>query len=282
MDPQAITQAIASSDALRGLPEASRAQAAATLQAIGSVRTAAPGGALIQAGHLGFSSGYFLLSGIATVHTASGRDIDVPAPALLGEMAQFKASDRRTATVTAKEPVTLLDFDWDDFYARMGSDHGAEAAAAVRAAIEALLWQRFNHPELLALPLFRGLPEPLMRKVCLPFAFLADRHAYSDGQRIFAAGERCQQTGHLLTRGTVKLKAGANEWLIASPHLMGVMPKNDPSLLWTADATAAGEATTYRFHWPTYLEHIQRRLSPTEQQQMIEAMKANAKEHLWH
>ena len=284
MNPKFIAERIEQSDAFRELDPSLRAKAAEIVQSMGTARTGQPGAPLIQAGHLGFSGGYFLIDGTATVLTSGEHRIDIVAPTLLGEMAQFKSSDRRNATVTATSEVIVLDFDWDDFYARAEAELGADGGVAVRAAIERLVSDRFNHPELLTLPLFRGLPDPVLRKVCMPFAWLADCKAYSDGARLFAPGERCQQTGILLTRGIVKLRIEATkqELQLSAPHLIGVMPKNDPSLLWTAEAIAVGEVVTYQFNWTAYLAQIQKRLSPGEQQQMIEAMKMNGKEHLWH
>ena len=60
------------------------------------------------------------------------------------------------------------------------------------------------------------------------------------------------------------------------------MPKQEPSLTWTATAIAQDDVEVFTFSWKTYADELQKRLTPDEQRQLIDAMKQNAAEHFWH
>ena len=83
--------------------------------------------------------------------------------------------------------------------------------------------------------------------------------------------------------GTVKLSKGpAQEMLVTAPNLLGVMPKNDPSLRWTATATARGAVEMLTFSWQTFTKKLEQRLARDEQQLLIESMRQNSSAHFWH
>jgi hypothetical protein len=136
---------------------------------------------------------------------------------------------------------------------------------------------------LLNLPLFRGLTDGLKLKVCIVLPWITTRELFSDGEEIFKMEGRCQSKGHLLMSGGVKLSKGpAQEMLAKAPNLLGVMPKNDPGLRWSATATAQGAVEMLTFSWQAFTKKIEQRLTREEQQMLIESMRQNANAHFWH
>lgn len=84
--------------------------------------------------------GYILLSGTVRVTKSSGKDIEVNAPALLGEMKQHSATGKRGATVTTSGPCTMLMFEWGALHSRLGRELAAGDWSAFRIALERYSW----------------------------------------------------------------------------------------------------------------------------------------------
>ncbi len=276
-------QRVLSLPLLRGLPDDARERVARVFLDTSERWDLADGETLMQQGHLGFDSGYVLIEGSVEIQRQTGGPVVLPAPTLLGEMSQFKFCDTRTATVCAKGDASVLQFQWEDFYDMAREALPESGYNALMEAIEQLVWDRFGGQVLLDLPLFRGLEDGLRLKICIIFPWIADEARFRDGEEIFGVGERCQSKGYLLMDGAVRLvRPDRSEKTVAAPHLIGVMPKHDPSLTWSAKAVAQGAVRMLAFSWQQYLARLQKRLTADEQRSLIEAMKANAAAHFWH
>lgn len=283
MSESAEFQQVMALPLLRSLPDDARERVARVFLDVAERWDLADGETLMQEGHLGFDSGYVLVEGSVEIERKAGGPVLVSAPTLLGEMSQFKFSDIRTATVRAKGDASVLQFQWEEFYDRARDTLSESGYGALMDAIEGLVWDRFGGQGLLDLPLFRGLDEALRRKVCIIFPWIADAANYRDGEIIFEDGDRCQSRGHLLLEGTVRLiRPDRSEKSVSAPHLIGVMPKHDPSLTWSAKAVAQGMVNMLTFSWQQYTARLQKRLTAEEQRRLIDAMKTNAAAHFWH
>ncbi|HNR33132.1 MAG TPA: cyclic nucleotide-binding domain-containing protein [Candidatus Hydrogenedentes bacterium] len=283
MSESAELQHVMAIPLLRGLPEDAREQVARVILDIAERWDLADGETLMEEGHLAFDSGYVLIEGGVDIERKGRNATTLTAPALLGEMSQFKFSDTRTASVRAKGDASVLQFQWEDFYERAREALSEGGYSALMDAIERLVWDRFGGQPLLDLPLFRGLEAELRLKVCIVFPWIADAARFADGQTIFETGARCQSKGHLLMAGTVKLVGSdRSEKTVSAPHLIGVMPKHEPALEWTATAIAKGAVELLTFSWQQYIARLQKRLTADEQRRLIEAMKSNAAAHFWH
>ncbi len=237
---------------------------------------------LMHEGYLAFESGYVLASGTVRIERGGETLSDLEAPALLGEMSQFKSSDTRSATVRALGPVAALHFHWEDFYEQAKEDLPPEAYQALMRAIEVLVWDRFGHKEILDIPLLRDLSEQQRLDTCMVFPWITELGKYEAGDLIFEQEERCQMRGFLLVKGRVKLSRGpGKEIFYEAPHLIGVMPKPDPALLWTATASAEEGVEVLSFSWNSYTRKLDR-LSKDDQRAFVASMKAHAGEHFWH
>jgi CRP-like cAMP-binding protein len=238
---------------------------------------------LMHEGYLAFDSGYVLAEGSVEVVKGGKSFLELSAPALLGEMSQFKSYDTRMATVRAKGEALALEFQWEEFHARAKADLPPADHALLIDAIQMLVWERFGCQALLELPLFKGLDDALRLKVCIVLPWITAREQFADGEEIFKMEGRCQSKGHLLMSGTVKLSKGpAKEMLVTAPNLVGVMMKNDPNLRWTATATAQGDVEMLTFSWQAFTKKLEQRLTREEQQMLIESIRQNANAHFWH
>ena len=238
---------------------------------------------LMQEGYMAFESGYVLVRGSAEVEKEGRVLSEVSAPTLLGEMSQFKLGDTRTATVRAKGEAVALGFRWDDLYERAKQTLAQEEHAMLLNAIEQLVWDRFGCQSILDVALFRSLSDGLKLKVCIVFPWIAERETYGEGDVIFEEDGQCQFKGRLLTRGAVKLtrEAGGDRTFTA-PNIIGIMPKHEPELQWSARATAQGDVEILAFSWREYGAKIRERLTSEERRELADSMKQNAAEHFWH
>jgi hypothetical protein len=268
---------------LEEMPEHLKAKVAGVLLAVSEELDVEDNEVLMQEDHMAFESGYVLVQGTVQIEKAGRALSEVAGPAILGEMSQFKGGDTRTATVRAKGPALALYFHWDDFYAQAAKNLSEAEQRMLRDSMERLVWNRFGCQPLLGLSLFRGMSEQLRLKVCVMFPWIVERQTFGNNEVIFKEGGRCQSTGYLLVKGGVKLtKSPRLEKVYEAPNLIGVMPKQEPSLAWTATAIAQGDVEVFTFSWKTYTDELQKRLAPDEQRQLIDAMKQNAAEHFWH
>ena len=265
------------------MSEEGKARVAGVFRAVSEAIDLEDGDELMHEGYLSFESGYVLAKGSVEVLKGGKVLLELSAPALLGEMSQFKSYDTRMATVRAKGEVVALEFQWDEFYERAKADLPEADHSVLMDAIQMLVWERFGCEALLDLPLFSGLNAALKLKVCIVLPWITTRELFADGEEIFKLEGRCQSKGHLLMSGTVKLSKGpAQEMLVTATNLVGVMPKNDPNLRWTATATARGPVEMLTFSWQTFTKKLEQRLTRDEQQMLIESMRQNANAHFWH
>ncbi len=268
---------------LEGMPDAVKQHICEVFISVSEAIDLDAGEALMQEGYLAFGSGYVLAQGDADVEKGEEKVATVSAPALLGEMSQFKSHDTRSATVRASEEAVALQFDWDEFYEKATSDLSDSDHALLIEAIEKLVWERFGCEAVLDLPLFSALDEGLRFKLCSIFPWITDKESFAAGEEIFKEEGRCQDKGHLLMAGTVKLvKAPVQEMFVKAPQMIGVMPKRDASLRWTATAVAQDDVEMLTFSWYNYTKRLDKRLSREEQHKLIESMKQNAAAHFWH
>jgi len=238
---------------------------------------------LMQEGYMAFESGYVLVRGKADVEKEGEVLSEVAAPAILGEMSQFKSSDTRTATVRAKGEAVALQFHWDDLYDRAKEALAQEDHAMLLDAVEQLVWDRFGCQDLLDIALFRSLSDEMKLKVCIVYPWICDRETYSDGDVVFDEEGRCQFKGHLLVKGSVRLtKESGGEKTCVAPDLIGVMPRHEPDLRWTATATAQDDVELLTFSWQEYGARMRDRITSDERRQLTDSMKENATAHFWH
>lgn len=274
---------VAGLELLRSMAESTRERVARLFLGVSEVWGLTEGEALMHEGHLGFDSGYVLTNGVMQIERHGAEPVAVPAPALLGEMSQFKSSDTRNATVRAAGPASVLHFHWEEFYDQAKAALAEPEYAQLMDALERLVWERCGCQSLLNLELFKGLDDALKLKVCIIFPWITERVKLKTGATLFEHGARCQSEGHLLINGTLKLvRQDRTEKIISAPNLVGVMPKHEPGLTWSVTATAPADAELLKFSWLQYAAKLQKRLTNDEQRQLIDAMKANAPAHIWH
>lgn len=268
---------------LDAMPGETKQRAAQLFLDVGEHWDLADGEALLHEGYLSFESGYVLIEGSVEIVRSGGSPIVIAAPALLGEMSQFKSGDTRSATVRAKGTATVLQFPWDDLYARMKERLSKEEQRMFMDAMERLVWERFDRLSLMDLDMFSDLNQELKRKVCLVFPWITEVVICKDEQILFEEGGHCGSKGHLLTQGAIRLTtSGGRSKVYEAPNIIGVMPKHEPGLQWTAAATAQGEVEVLIFSWQNYTARMEERLSHDERNALVNSIRAHAREHFWH
>ena len=268
---------------LEAMPAEGKSHVAEVFLEISERRDLADGEELVHEGYLGFESGFVLVEGTVAIVKGGEQLSEVSAPALLGEMSQFKTGDTRTATVRAIGAVSALHFHWDDFYEEVQQGLCESERTLLMDALEQLVWKRFSQDGLLTVGLFRDLSAALRLKVCIVFPWIAERVSVKKGEAVFEREERCKSIGYLLTKGSIRLvREDGREWVVKAPNIVGVMPRHEPSQQWTATATPSEDAEMLGFSWQQYMERLQERLSHEEQRQLVDSMKAHASEHFWH
>ena len=239
---------------------------------------------LIHAGYLSFDTGYILLQGVVAIESDSGESLEIAAPALLGEMSQFRSADLRSATVRATGDVVALQFFWQDLYEHTKKVMPTEEQVIFRDAIERQVWERFTYKNILSLGIFGDLNDELKLRVCLPFPSLSERIAIGGVDALFNRGNVCKSTGYILVKGEVKLiKERMEETIIKAPDVMGIFPgKSEKAAEWTATAMAQGEAEVLKFSWEEYVPELIRRLSNEDQAAFIGSIRKNARKSFVH
>jgi len=284
MDAETTAKRIAELPFMNDLPNDTRGLVAGVFLNVADALHYEDGEALINAGYLSFDTGYVLVDGKASVEWPDHDAIEIEAPALLGEMAQFSTSDMRSATVRAKGGAVATQFYWEDLYGAAESDLPEDAHRAFRNAVERQIWDRFEFKDILNLPLWSDLPEEARLKVCLPFPSISERVRLQEIDTLFNQGSLCKGTGYLLVRGKLHLfRQNEGEKNIDAPNIAGIFPsKGDKGTEWSATAMANGEADVLKFSWDKYMAQIVRRLTRDEQQAYVASMKNNASKHFWH
>ena len=238
---------------------------------------------LLHQGWLGGDAGFVLLRGQVEINKEGEDPIVVSAPAILGEMQQFNPRSLRTATVRLMGTAKVLRFVWRELYAQ-AREHLTEAEQnLLMDGIEQSAWERFNRDTLIDLALFRGTPERLKLRIVLLLQWLVEPVTLLDGQILFEQDTVCGGIGYVLLQGNIALSRSQSPALVVgAPNMLGVMPRFDPDLRWTATAAAQGKVELLKFSWVDYVKRLQQRLTPQEQRQVADAIGANVREHFVH
>ncbi|MBI2434452.1 MAG: hypothetical protein HYV26_16465 [Candidatus Hydrogenedentes bacterium] len=284
MDTETAIQQIANLDLLGPLPQDVRAQVANVFLDVSDLIHFNDGEPLINSGYLAFGTGYVLFEGAAAVERDGQEPIELKAPALLGEMAQFKSADIRSATVRARGSANAAHFYWDDLYQAAEKTLPEAAHLSFRTAVERQTWDRFDYKEIVNLPLFADLSEDLRLKVCLPLPMLSERITLGEVETLFNQASQCKGQGHLLVEGKLKLyRKDGGERHAEAPDIVGIFPnKSETGVEWSATAMANGPAVVLRFSWEQYTAQIVKRLTRDEQKAFVSTLKNNAGKHFWH
>ncbi len=284
MEASAVAQKIAELEFLSAIPADSRGQIAEVYVDVSDVLRYEDGEAMINSGYLSFDTGLVLLEGTATLAWEDRDSIEITAPVLLGEMAQFKSADIRSATVRANGRTVGAQFYWHDLYAGARDSLSTEALQAFQEAVQQQSWERFQYKEILELPLISDLSEEVRVKVCRPLSTLSDMVQLKEIDTLFNQGSPCASTGYLLVDGKLKLlRKALQEVILTAPNIVGIFPnKSEKGTEWSATVMASGEATVLKFSWDDYTDQIVKVLGRAEQKDFVASMKKNAKKHFWH
>ncbi len=97
------------------LPESLKQRVGTIFVDISSEETIEADTELFREGDTRSQDGYIVLSGSVKVEKSYAKSSTAFAPVLLGEVKQFNPSSQRTATVSAREDIDVLHFDWTNF-----------------------------------------------------------------------------------------------------------------------------------------------------------------------
>lgn len=265
------------------MPDETKERVASLLLDVSTLLTSFEDNTLLHQGWLGGDSGFVLLQGNVEIDREGASPVSMSAPALLGEMLQFNPRALRTATVLVKGEARVLRFVWQELYAQARQRLTETEQNMLMDGIEHSAWERFNRDTLIDIALFRGLPDRLKLGVVLLLQWLVEPVTLLDGQELFKQDNVCGGMGYVLMQGNIALSRPLNpSQLVNSPNLLGVMPRFEPDLRWTATASAQGKVELLKFSWVDYIKRLQQRLSRQEQRQVADAINANAKEHFIH
>ncbi len=268
---------------LSGFPEETKARICTVIEGVSEETVAAAGEDLLHEGHLALASGYILLEGAVHVEREGFETVELEAPRLLGEMSQFIHDDSRVATVKIARDARFLKFSWDDLYKSADGKLSKKEKAAFVHAIEKIVWERYEIPEILNLAMLEELSDDLKVRICLPFPWIGKRRHIANDESLFKADENCKGQGFLLLKGKITLNwPGGEERFVVAPNILGIMPNNKPDRVWSASARGNGEAEILAFKWPDYGERLEERLSGNEMKLFFDALKKNGKRHFWN
>ncbi len=273
-------QALLDLPLLQRIPGDARERVATLLHRVSTRIAVSDGEILLLQGNVGGDMGFVLLRGAVEIDREETAPIAVSAPALLGEMLQFNPSAQRTATVRVAGDAECLRFPWQDFYAQARRDLSEAEQDMLMDSMERCIWERLGRDTLIDLALFRGVSDQLKLRACLLLQWIVRRAVLSAGEQLFAQDDLCGGAGYILTRGSFELtRPNHPAAIVGSPNLLGVMPRFDPDRRWSATAIARETAELLRFSWLEYEAMLQRRLSQREQQELGDAIAANAAAH---
>ena len=268
---------------LREMQAETRSRVAKLLLLTSNLTACADGETLINQRALGGQDGFILIDGAVTIIRESAGPLVVNAPSLLGEMLQFNPRAQRTATVTACGSATVLQFPWQEFYAQAKEHLSAEEQAELLESIERTVWERFGQETVVDVPMFRGLPDRIKLRVCVAMQWLVQRVALEDGARLVVQGELCGSTGYLLVNGKVRItERHQPPRILSAPNMIGVMPRFQADLQWSATCAAEGDAEFLKVPWQDFMATLERRLSADELQQFIRNVESNQSAGLAH
>ncbi|MFP6584342.1 MAG: hypothetical protein VCD00_17545 [Candidatus Hydrogenedentota bacterium] len=284
MDAHEVAERIAGLEFLSGLDDDTRSQITNVYLDISDVIAYEDGEAIINGGYLAFDTGIILLDGNVTLEFEDQDSVEISAPVLLGEMAQFKSADVRSATVRAKGKAVGAQFYWNDLYRGARETMSSAALDAFQQAIQMQAWERFQYKEILTIPLISSLDEDVRVKVCGPLSVLSESVQLKEIETLFNQGSLCQSTGYILVEGKLKLiRSDGQEFNLSAPNILGIFPnKTDKGTEWTATAMANGAASLLKFSWGPYSDQLSNNLSAKEHQEYIASLKGNGSKHFWH
>jgi CRP-like cAMP-binding protein len=135
---------------IRGLPFAAAlspevfAGFAETLDTVGLANDLEPGAVLFTEGDKPTDQGIVILSGTVLIQKPGAPEAEQSSPELLGEMTRFNPTGHRTATVTVKQPCSILTFTWSNFekVARRRMNEGD--FNSLMKTLEEYAWQHFT------------------------------------------------------------------------------------------------------------------------------------------
>lgn len=276
-------------DTLRKLPllqsfsEDAKTRVAAVILRVSTIENVADGEPLIKQRTLGGHDGYVLLQGEVVVEKEASGPIVVKAPALLGEMLQFNPRAQRTATVRAHGHAATLRFSWEEFYSQARQILPESEQSLLMEAIERGVWERFGSDTIIDLALFNGLSDRLKLTASLVLQWMVQHVTLADNQKLFAQDDLCGATGFVLVDGAIQLaRTNYPPRIESAPAIIGVMPRFDHTLKWSATATAKGDAQLLRFSWQEFMVTLARRLTQEESDQFAKVLDANADAHFVH
>ncbi len=265
------------------LAEANRQRIALLFQEVGERIEAADGEALLRQGGVGADAGFILLRGKVQVLPEDGAPLAVDAPALLGEMSQVNRVAQRTATVLCQGEVDVLKFSWQTLLGRSRETLPETDRLALIESIERQVLERLHEESLIDLPMLRGLSNELRIRICLFLQWETHPLEIADGDRLFEVDGLCGDMGYLLDGGEIELlRPHTPGRRIAAPNVIGIMPRFQPDLRWTATAYARGNVEVRKFSWLSFLRLLQQRLAQDELLQFNRALSENARDHFIH
>ena len=269
---------------LQPLDAAVRANVAKVFLDVSDMFLYPEGEVLIHGGYLSFDTGFVLLDGAAVLEGGKSDGVELSGPALLGEMAQFRAADVRSATVRSKAGAVALQFYWSDLYTRAKECMSGDALASFQDAIERVVWERFEFKNILDIGMFADLTPEIRLRASLAFPSITERLNIKGVDTLFNQNTRCNGSGFLLVKGSLKLfRSDKSEKELNAPDIIGIFPnKSDRGTDWSATAMANGEAEVLKFSWETYTQELTRRLKREEQTALVASIKNNGKRHVWH
>jgi CRP-like cAMP-binding protein len=97
------------------LPESLKQRVGLIFADISDTESIEAGTELFHEGDTQSEDGYIVLSGSVRVEKSYAKSSTAFAPVLLGEVKRFNPSSQRTATVSAREDLDVLHFDWAKF-----------------------------------------------------------------------------------------------------------------------------------------------------------------------
>lgn len=268
---------------LSSLPDDARGRTAKLIHTVSKLVTHSDGEALLRKESLGAGTGFVLVQGKVRVKKDDSDDIELAAPALLGEMQQFNPRALRSASVFSSGCTTALTFTWQALYDRVKEDLSMSEQMALMDSIERTVWKRFEQDSLMDLALFKNLSDALRLRVCLTLHWTLRPIVLKNGDVLFEKDAICGDDGYLVMQGQIKLKRNLESLgVVSESDILGIMPVFDPDLKWTATATAIGNVELMKFNWASFMMLLDKRLSSDDMRAFKVAIQEYATNHFTH
>ena len=144
MDSVELRTAILDVAFMRHFSEDLRGKVAVLFQEVAALRRVPKNAAWIRQNEPAENKGYLLVEGAVAIQKPDAPEISCEAPELLGEMMQFNPTHLRTATVVAMRDCVVLQFLWDDFWARTRQRLSEPEQEKVRQVLEEVAWEHLT------------------------------------------------------------------------------------------------------------------------------------------